>query len=58
MKELSTKERKLHRQSVLKPVMDEYWIFLNSFEPDKDSNLGKVRTHSLNQRKAFSWMDD
>ena len=54
MKGLSTKERKLYRESVLKPVMDEYWIFLNSFEPDKDSNLGKARIHSLNQRKAFS----
>lgn len=52
-KELSPKERKFHRQSELKPVMDEYWDFLNSFEADKDSNLGKARTYSLNQRKAL-----
>lgn len=52
-KDLSPEERKVHRQSELKPVMDEYWDFLNSFEADKDSNLGKARTYSLSQRKAL-----
>ena len=33
--------------------MDEYWEFLNSFEADKNSNLGKAQTYSLNQREAL-----
>ena len=52
-KELFPEERKVRRQSDLKPVIDEYWDFLNSFEVDKDSNLGKARIYSLNQRKAL-----
>ena len=52
-KDLPPDDRKSHRLAELKPVMDEYWEFLNSFESDKNSNLGKAQTYSLNQREAL-----
>lgn len=52
-KDLPPDDRKAHRLAELKPVMDEYWEFLNSFEADKNSNLGKAQTYSLNQREAL-----
>lgn len=52
-KKLFPDERKAHRTAEQKLVMDEYWAFLNSFEADKDSNLGKARIYSLNQRKEL-----
>lgn len=48
---LSPEERKARRESELKPVMNDYWAFLNSFEAAKDSNLHKAQIYSLNQRK-------
>ena len=52
-KDLSPDERQKHRMAEMKPVMDAYWDFLSSFSSDKDSNLQKAQTYSLNQRKQL-----
>ena len=46
-------ERQKHRITEMKPVMDAYWDFLSSFASEKDSNLQKAQTYSLNQRKRL-----
>lgn len=52
-KDLTPNERKAHRLAELKPVMDEYFEFLNSFASEKGTNLYKAQTYSLNQREAL-----
>lgn len=52
-KDLPPDERQKHRMAEMKPVMDAYWDFLSSFSSDKDSNLQKAQTYSLNQRKQL-----
>ena len=52
-KDLPPDERQKHRMAETKPVMDAYWDFLSSFSSDKDSNLQKAQTYSLNQRKQL-----
>ena len=42
-KDLPPDDRKAHRLAELKPVMDEYWKFLNSFEADKIPILARHR---------------
>lgn len=50
---MSPDERQKHRMAEMKPVMDAYWDFLSSFSSEKDSNLQKAQTYSLNQRKQL-----
>lgn len=37
---------------IAEKASDEQIQYINSFEEDKDSNFGKARTYSLNQRQA------
>lgn len=50
---LSPEARKARRAAELKPIMDEYWDFLSSFTSEKETNLYKAQTYSLNQRKPL-----
>ena len=50
---MSLDKRQKHRMTEMKPVMDAYWDFLSSFSSEKDSNLQKAQTYSLNQRKQL-----
>lgn len=52
-KDLTPEERKVRRNTELKPVLDEYWTFLSSFESEQGSNLYKAQKYSLNQRKKL-----
>lgn len=52
-KDMPPDERQKHRMNEMKPVMDAYWNFLSSFASQKDSNLQKAQTYSLNQRKKL-----
>lgn len=52
-KGMPPEERQKHWITEMKPVMDAYWDFLSSFASEKDSNLQKAQTYSLNQRKRL-----
>lgn len=52
-KGMPPEERQKHRITEMKPVMDAYWDFLSSFASEKDSNLQKAQTYSLNWRKRL-----
>ncbi|MFI3170637.1 MAG: IS66 family transposase [Faecalibacterium sp.] len=50
-KSLSYEERLAQRKRRLKPLIEQYWAFLESFESEKDTNLYKAQQYSLNQRQ-------
>lgn len=52
-KNLTPEERFAKRKAELKPVMEEYWAYLNSFGAEKETNLYKAQRYSLNQQKAL-----
>jgi transposase len=37
-----------------KPVLDEFWKWISSFDPLQNSNLGKAVTYALNQKEALN----
>lgn len=51
IKELSPKEKYDRRQRESKPLMDEFFEWLNSFKPASQSHLGKAVAYTLNQWK-------
>ena len=52
--ELTSKQRYEKRQEILKPVLDEYWNFVESIYAASGSNLAKAVTYSVNQKKQLS----
>ena len=52
--ELTSKQRYEKRQEILKPVLDEYWDFVESIYAASGSNLAKAVTYSLNQKKHLN----
>jgi len=50
-KDLPLEERYKKRKAELRPVMDEYWHHLNSFEAEKDTALYRAQQYSLNQKQ-------
>jgi transposase len=51
---LSANERHEKRTQQSKPVLDEFWKWLLSFNPLQNSNLGKAVTYAFNQKEALS----
>ena len=52
-KELPSSERYLKRNEHAKPVLDEYFAWVESLEALAESNLGKVIKYSLNNKEGF-----
>ena len=52
--ELTSKQRYEKRQEILKPVLDEYWNFVESIYAASGSNLAKAVTYSVNQKKQLN----
>ena len=50
LKDFSPAARQQKRAEKLRPLLDQYWTLLESFEAEKDTNLYKAQTYSLNQR--------
>jgi len=50
-KDLPLEERYKKRKAELRPVMDEYWHHLNSFEAEKNTALYSAQQYSLNQKQ-------
>lgn len=48
--ELSPDERKIERLRLEKPVLEDFWCWLDSVTPLKGSRLGKAVTYALNQK--------
>ncbi len=48
---MSEEARLAQRKLRLKPLIEQYWTFLESFESEKDTNLYKAQQYSLNQRQ-------
>lgn len=49
IKELTPEEKYIKRQELSKPVLDDFFTWLNSFTPAKQSHLGNAITYTLNQ---------
>jgi len=49
IEELPPKEKYIKRQELSKPVLDDFFTWLNSFTPAKQSHLGNAVTYTLNQ---------
>lgn len=52
-KELPSSERYLKRNEHAKPVLDEYFAWVESLEALAESNLGKAIKYSLNNKEGF-----
>ena len=52
--ELPAEQRYEKKQEILKPVLDEYWDFVESIYAASGSNLAKAVTYSLNQKKHLN----
>ena len=50
LKEQSATERQKQRDLRIRPLLQEYWSLLESFEAEKDTNLYKAQNYSINQR--------
>ena len=50
LKEQSATERQTQRDLRIQPLLRQYWSLLESFEAEKDTNLYKAQTYSINQR--------
>lgn len=50
LSELPAEERYAQRNIVLKPLLDEYWKYIESIYAASGSNLAKAVTYSLNQK--------
>lgn len=50
LSELPSEERYAQRNIVLKPLLDEYWKYVESIYAASGSNLAKAVTYSLNQK--------
>jgi transposase len=53
-KELSADERYQKRLQQSKPILDEFWKWLSSFDSLQNSNLGKAVTYALNQKETLN----
>lgn len=49
IKDLPPDEKYIKRQELSKPVLDEFFTWLNSLNPAKQSHLGKAVSYTLNQ---------
>lgn len=49
IKELPPEQKYIKRQELSKPVLDDFFTWLNSFTPAKQSHLGNAVTYTLNQ---------
>ena len=49
-----TRQRYEKRQESLKPLLDEYWSFVESIYAASGSNLAKAVTYSVNQKKQLN----
>ncbi len=49
IKELPPEEKHIKRQELSKPLLDDFFTWLNSFTPAKQSHLGNAVTYTLNQ---------
>lgn len=47
--ELTPEEKYIKRQELSKPVLDDFFAWLNSFTPASQSHLGKAVAYALNQ---------
>lgn len=47
--ELQPKEKYIKRQELSKPVLEDFFVWLNSFMPAKQSHLGNAVSYTLNQ---------
>ena len=54
LSELPAEERYAQRNIVLKPLLDEYWEFIESIYAASGSNLAKAVTYSMNQKMHLS----
>lgn len=50
LKEKSAAERQKQRDLRIRPLLEQYWSLLESFEAEKDTNLYKAQNYSINQR--------
>ena len=53
-KDLSPEARFTLRQEKLRPLLDNYWKLLDSFEAAEGTALSKAKTYSLNQKQALN----
>ena len=54
LKNESPQKRFKQRNQKLKPLLDQYWELLSSFEAAKDTDLYKAQNYSLNQKDALN----
>jgi transposase len=52
--DLTAEERQKRRLEQSKPVLDEFWQWLSTLNPLRNSNLGKAVTYALNQKEALN----
>ena len=52
--ELPSEERQEQRQIILKPLLDEYWSFIESVYAASGSGLAKAVTYSINQKSYLN----
>ncbi len=52
--EYREKYRKEYRQANMLPVLEEYFCWVNTLNPEKGSNLEKAVTYAKNQKEALS----
>ena len=51
---LNDKLRKEYRQNIISPVLEEYFCWVNTLDPEKGSKLETAVTYARNQRAALS----
>ena len=51
LKDLSAADRFSARLKLEKPILDEFWVWLDSFSPSKGSKLDKAVSYALNQKQ-------
>lgn len=51
---LKDEYRKEYRQNVISPVLEEYFCWVNTLNPEKGSKLAEAVTYAQNQRPALS----
>lgn len=51
IEKLTADERKVQRQEQSRPVLEAYWVWLETVDPLRGSKLGEAITYSLNQRE-------